>query len=128
MVYILYMTSQNTYIWDMTCLYHGYDCPLKTIEHIYVISTGYTLNKVLIRYIYLVYPTPTFCVQKWVEHVGWCRKSGAGPAAQKPPTMVLVGPDRGTRKRGPDRGTRKGTCECASLFTANTGISGCLRH
>ena len=33
------------------------------------------------KYIYLVYPTPTFCLQKWVEPVGWCRKSGAGPAA-----------------------------------------------
>ena len=36
--------------------------------------------------------------------------------------------DRNAPQRGPDRGTRKGTCECAALFTANTGISGCLRH
>ena len=27
-------------------------------------------------YIYLLYPTPTFCLQKWVEPGGWCRKSG----------------------------------------------------
>ena len=27
-------------------------------------------------YIYLVFPTPTFCLQKWVEPGGWCRKSG----------------------------------------------------
>ena len=26
--------------------------------------------------IYLVYPTPTFCLQKWVEPGRWCRKSG----------------------------------------------------
>ena len=39
----------------MTCLCHGYDCPKKTIEHIYVISTGYTLNKILIIYIYTWY-------------------------------------------------------------------------
>ena len=37
-------------------------------------------------------------------------------------------PDRRWPERGPDRGTRKGTCECAALFTANTCISGCLRH
>ena len=67
------------------------DCQLELQEHIYVISTGYTLNKILIIYIYLVYPTPTFCLQKWVEPVGWCSKSGAGPAAQKQPTMVDIG-------------------------------------
>ena len=49
------------------------DCQLELQEHIYVISTGYTLNKILIIYIYLVYPTPTFCLRKWVELVGWCR-------------------------------------------------------
>ena len=92
------------------------------------------MNKILIIniYIYLVYPTPTFCLQKWVEPVAWCRKSGAGPAAQKPPTMVLVclvsSVNFFLTERGPDGGTRKGTCECAAFFTANTGISGCLRH
>ena len=26
-------------------------------------------------YIYTLYPTPTFCLQKWVESGGWCSKS-----------------------------------------------------
>ena len=126
---------------------------------------------------YLVYPTPTFCLQKSVEPVGWCRKSGAGPAAQKPPTMVLVclvssviffltgtwpwswdferhlwmcrvvhSKHRHTGLSASSGGSThvqdlplcvlaaltldrgKGTCECAALFTANTDISGCLRH
>ena len=70
-------------------------------------------------YIPLAYPTPTFCLQKWVEPGGWCRKSGAGPAE---PGIVCP--------RGPasDSDRWKGTCECAALFTANTYISGCLRH
>ena len=48
----------------------------KIIEHICVISIGYTRIKILILYTYLVYPTPTFCLQKWVEPGGWCSKSG----------------------------------------------------
>ena len=48
----------------------------KIIKHICVISIGYTRIKILTLYIYLVYPTPTFCLQKWVEPCGWCRKSG----------------------------------------------------
>ena len=44
--------------------------------HICVISIGYTRIKILILYIYSVYPTPTFGLQKWVEPGGWCRNSG----------------------------------------------------
>ena len=48
----------------------------KIIERICVISIGYTRIKILILFIYLVYPTPTFCLRKWVEPDGRCRKSG----------------------------------------------------
>jgi len=57
----------------MTGLCHGYDIT----------------NQVYLCHIY-VYPSPTFCLRKWVQPGGWYRKSGAGPAAPEPPTMVLV--------------------------------------
>ena len=62
------------------CIWHAYLIDMtfhkKIIEHICVISIGYTRIKILILSIYLVYPTPTFCLQKWVEPGRWCRKSG----------------------------------------------------
>ena len=61
-------------------IWHAYPIDMtfhkKIIEHICVISIVCTRIKILILYIYLVYPTPTFCLQKWVEPGRWCRKSG----------------------------------------------------
>ena len=44
----------------MTCLSQRYDIPSKIIEHIYVISIGYALIKILVLCICLVYPTLLF--------------------------------------------------------------------
>ena len=60
MVYTLFMTSQYIYTSYMTCLSQRYDIPSKIIEHIYVISIGYALIKILVLCICLVYPTLLF--------------------------------------------------------------------
>ena len=41
-------------------------------------------------YLYIVYPYSYLFLRFWVGPCGWCRKSCAGPAAPKQPTMVSV--------------------------------------